>query len=242
MVLLFALIASAQTVLAAVESLEGKPISAIEFDPAAQPYPRAELDQMIPFHPGEKYQSALIRAAIQRLYSTGRYADIAVDAQNSPEGVAIKFITKDTMFVGRVAADGAPDPPSSGQLVTATKLQLGTEFANNDVPPAVESIQDRLRANGLYDAKVTPELTRNPDIEQINIDFRIDPGDRARFAGLTVEGDPERPVRAIIRPPSGAALSACSVGINSRKPGCRTASTMSAPTISGTTGCLRVSL
>jgi outer membrane protein insertion porin family len=187
------------TVDAAITSLEGRRISAIEFDPVAQPLPRGELDTLLPFHAGETYQSGLIRAAIQKLYSTGRYTDIAVDARTTNEGVVIRFITTDATFVGRVSAEGSPDPPSPGQLVTASKLLLGTEFADNDLPPALENIQNRLRANGLYNAKVTPQLTRDPDIQQINIDFRIDSGDRAKFAGVIVEGDPERSVRAIIR-------------------------------------------
>lgn len=199
-VLLLALLMLATTMRGAANgTLEGRRITTVGFSPANQPLTNDELERITPIRAGDTYHAALIREAIQKLYSTGRYTDIAVDAETSAVGVAIRFVTKTAMFVGRVSAEGSPDPPSAGQLVTATKLELGTEFANNDIPPAVETIQDRLRANGLFGATVTPQLTRDPAIDQINIDFHIDPGKRARFSGLSIQGDAERPVQAIIR-------------------------------------------
>jgi outer membrane protein assembly complex protein YaeT len=183
----------------ASSSLEGRSIASIAFEPAGQPLPADELRRAIPFHPGDPYRAASIRDAIQKLYSTGRYSDIAVDAQPGGAGVAIRFITTLAYFVGRVSAEGSPDPPNPGQLATATKLQLGTEFAANDVRQAVENIETRLRANGLFHATVASRVTRNPDTEQIDIDFTIDPGPRAKFDDVVIEGDPERPSGAIIR-------------------------------------------
>ncbi|MBS1873922.1 MAG: BamA/TamA family outer membrane protein [Acidobacteria bacterium] len=184
---------------AADELLEGRQVLGIEFEPAGQPLPRAELDRLIPFKAGDSYHAATVRDAIQKLYSTGRYTDIAVDAVPAAAGVTVRFITTANAFIGRVTATGSPEPPNAGQLVTATKLQLGTEFANNDIRQAEESILERLRANGLYQAKVSHSATRDADIDQINIDFRIDPGARAKFAGVEMTGDPSRTSEAIAR-------------------------------------------
>ena len=155
----------------ASDTWEGRQVSLISFDPADQPLPRPELDRLVAFHPGDRLQPASIRDAIQNLYSTGRYTDIAVDVRQSGEGMEIRFITTQSYFVGRVTSQGSPDPPNAGQLVTATKLQLGTSFADNDLLQATENILNRLRANGLYNAQVTHEISRDDDIEQINIDF-----------------------------------------------------------------------
>ena len=179
----------------ASDTWEGRQVTLISFDPAEQPLPRAELDRLVQFHPGDRLQPASVRDAIQRLYSTGRYTDIAVDVRPSGEGIEIRFITTNSYFVGRVAAEGSPDPPNPGQLVTASKLQLGTSFAENDLQQATENIMTRLRANGLYNANVTHEESRDDEIEQVNIDFTIDPGSRAKFDGVVVEGDPADPVR-----------------------------------------------
>lgn len=185
--------------MAAGEALEGRPVSGIEFEPSGQPLPRAELDRLVPFKPGDPYRAASIRDAIQKLYSTGRYTDIAVDARPEATAVIVRFITTQAEFIGRVSAEGSPDPPNAGQLVTATKLQLGAEFALNDLRQAEESILERLRANGLYKAAVAHSTALDPGIGQINIDFRIDPGPRAKFSGVEVQGDPSRSSQAIIR-------------------------------------------
>lgn len=199
LMLLAALLLSNGVVRAANEAVEGNPISQIEFDPSDQPLPRDELDRLLPFRPGDPYKLSTIREGIQKLYSTGRYTDIAVDAQGIDNGVSIRFITARATFMGRVSVEGSPEPPSPGQLATATKLQLGSEFAPNDIPQAVENIQTRLRANGLYNATVTSDVTRDTSIEQIDIDFKIDPGKRAKFAGVAIEGEAGRPTPSIIR-------------------------------------------
>lgn len=185
--------------MAADETLEGKQISVVQFDPGGQPLPRDELNRLIAVHPGDVYQLASMRAAIQKLYSTGRYTDIAVDASPDGDRIAIRFITTKAYFIGRIASEGSPDPPNPGQLVTASKLPLGARFAEPAMQQAIGNLEVRLRANGLYDAKVTPSVTRDSELEQIDIDFHVDPGPRAKFEDVVVQGDPGRPSQSVIR-------------------------------------------
>ena len=179
---------------------DGRIVATIQFEPAAQPLPPETLTALVPFKPGDALTAEAVRMAISKLYATGRYGDIAVDVSDTVDGkVNVRFITEQTYFLGRVTAEGAADPPNPGQLVAASKLQLGTAFRQGDLSQAVENILARMRANGLYRATVKPEVERQTDIEQVNIDFKLDPGPRARFDGINVEGNPDRPVPAIIR-------------------------------------------
>lgn len=178
---------------------EGTPIARIEFTPADQPLPRDELDRLVSLQTGTPFRQSDLRLAIQRLYSTGRYSDIAADATLVDGRVVLRFITERTYFVGRVSINGASDPPSRSQLAIASKLQLGTPYADNDLPQAVENMAALLRANGFYNATVTPRTQREPMTEQIRVDFTIDPGKRAKFDGVVVSGQPDRSLPAIIR-------------------------------------------
>ena len=90
---------------------------------------------------------------------------------------------------------GSPNP---GALATATKLQLGTQFVDTDIPQATDN-HERLRSNGLYHATVTHTLGREPEYDQVDIDFTIDPGKRAKFGGIALEGNPLRSPAAVIR-------------------------------------------
>jgi outer membrane protein insertion porin family len=184
------------------ESLEGRTIAGIQFDPADQPLPAAELERLLPFTIGAPLKLSDVRIAIQKLYDTGRYADVAITgeavAPGGGAGVAIHIATQFNFFVSSVSIDGASEPPTKGQLSTAAKLQLGTPFEDRQLVRASENMTERLRANGLYHATVTHSVERDPATEEAQVHFYIDAGSRARFDGVTVNGTLSRPLETIV--------------------------------------------
>ncbi len=80
------------------DQYEGQPIASIQFDPAKQPLTRDQLLAMIPLRLGEPLRGSDVRDAIQRLYQTGEYQDIAVDAVPGASGVVLTVITKTRTF------------------------------------------------------------------------------------------------------------------------------------------------
>ena len=95
--LLFGAVAAAQDAPAdSPSSYAGRTIVRIDFDPPEQPIPRAELERLLPFHVGSALNPSAVRAALQKLYETGRFSNIAIDAQPSPDGAgaALKIITE----------------------------------------------------------------------------------------------------------------------------------------------------
>ena len=121
------------------EQYEGKTIAGIQFEPEKQPLTKDQLLAMIPLRAGQPLRAADVRDAIQRLYATGDYAEIAVDATLGNGGVTLKLVTKPSFFIGHVAVKGVPEPPNQGQLVIATQLQLGTEYSEADMQRARSS-------------------------------------------------------------------------------------------------------
>lgn len=183
---------------AASDQYEGRPIARIVFDPVQQPLSSDVLLGMLPLKPGESVTSTGIRDAIQKLYSTGEYADIAVDATLGQGQVVLRFITKPTYFIGHIAVQGVPEPPSRGQLVTATKLQLGADYSDTDLTQAETSLIDVIKRNGFYRAVITHEIDRDPRTQQVTLNFVIHPGPRAHFDGITVTGNPERSAQSVL--------------------------------------------
>jgi outer membrane protein insertion porin family len=186
-------------VAAAPEQYEGRTIASIQFDPGKQPLPTDQLLNMLPLRPGDTLSNSSVREAIQRLYATGEYVDIAVDASLGTSGVSLKFLTKPSYFVGHVGVSGVPEPPNEGQLVVATRLQLGTEYSEADLNRAVEHLVDVARRNGLYHAMVKPQTAFDRNTQQVNIDFSVDAGARAKFDGVVVTGKSERSTDSIIK-------------------------------------------
>ena len=183
----------------APEQYEGKTIASIQFDPEKQPLAADQLIALLPLRVGDRLSSAAVRDAIQRLYGTGEYADIAADASLGPTGVTLRFLTKPSFFVGHVSVNGVAEPPNQGQLVVTTGLQLGAEYSAGDVDRAVERLVDVVRRNGFYNATVMPRAAFNSETQQVNINFDVDTGDRARFDGVSVGGQPERSTASIVK-------------------------------------------
>jgi outer membrane protein assembly complex protein YaeT len=178
---------------------EGRMIGRIDFEPPEQPLPRAELDRLLPLHTGSPLRQDDVRQALQKLFDTGRFSDVAIDAEPLGDAVALRVSTSLNYFVGGVSFEGVADPPNRNQLLTATKLELGTPFAESQMPQSVENLQERLHANGLYRATVRYVLERNPVTEEVGVHYQLDAGKRARFDGVELSGKFERLPGKIIR-------------------------------------------
>jgi outer membrane protein insertion porin family len=183
------------------QQYEGRTISSISFDPPAQPVDSTELSEILPLKLNTPLHLADVHRTIDRMFATGRYQDIAIDAQPSgPDGVAIVIATKNSWFIGRVSIEGKiPEPPNASQLVNASRLDLGEPFNQADVKTAQSNIVHLLVQDGFYEAAVTPSLDYSDVADQVNIAFHIEPGRRARLWLPTIAGNPQLPEHTIIR-------------------------------------------
>jgi outer membrane protein insertion porin family len=183
---------------AAADPYEGQLIASVKFDPERQPLTSDQLLAMIPLRVGQPLRGPDLRDSIQRLYQTGEYEDIAVDATLESGGVALKFITKPALFIGYVEVDGVPEPPNEGQLLVATKLALGAPYVPDQTTTAVNRIVDLMKRNGFYSAGIEPATATQDATQQVQIDFQADAEKRAKFDGLMVSGNTLRPEQSLI--------------------------------------------
>src|SRR3989338_317348 len=116
--------------------LENTPVLAIRHQPESPPEAALEpaaLERIVTLQPGQPYSARKIRESMERLYASGRFADIQVDARREPGGVVVTFLTKGRYFVGAVRVRGVPAPPSEALLRATTRLQLGRVFSEEDL-------------------------------------------------------------------------------------------------------------
>src|SRR5258708_39222 len=81
------------------EQYEGKTIAGIQFEPEKQPLTKDQLLAMIPLRAGQPLRAADVRDAIQRLYSSGDYVELAAHATLGNGGVTLKLVTKPSFFI-----------------------------------------------------------------------------------------------------------------------------------------------
>ena len=146
--------------------------------------------ELIPQQPGKPLERELIRESIHKLHQTGRFADIRVEAERTPDGkVALSFFTTPNYFVGSVDVRGVPNRPTAGQVVNASKFQLGDLFTPDQVERALVNIKQLMQENGYYRSTVTESERKYPERQQIDIIFQITPGSQARVGNVTVRGN-----------------------------------------------------
>lgn len=189
--LLFAL-ALPSSLPAQTQKFEGLTIRNIAFNPVDQPLDAEELHEILPLQMNTPFAMTTVRAAIDRLYATGRYSDIQVDVQPYREGVAVTFITRPSWFIGDVQVTGnLKSPPNIGQLENAGDLGLGQPYTDDKVEEGISEMKRLLENNGLFVNSIEPEFDweTNANVQQVNIRFKVQATERARLLAPRLTGD-----------------------------------------------------
>ncbi len=177
----------------------GRPVVEIAFSPPAQPIPPARLAELIPLRTGEPLDPDKVRNSIQAMFATGRYADIQVDAAPAEGGVRVTFLTSDNWFIGPLQILGVRRPPSTAEMATVLKLELGELFSEEKVDAGRSALLKLLADNGYHYAQVEVEKSAHSDTQQIDITFQVRTGPRARFGELRLGGKPDLSVAQLRR-------------------------------------------
>ena len=167
----------------------GAPISGIAFDPPLAIQTRAATEKLLSVRVGQPLERAALRESIQALFRTGRYSDILADATLGEDGARLTFLTTPAWFVGNVRVEGVERPPSSGQLINATQLRLGTVFTDDKVGEAMSSLREVLTDYGFREAAIDHTLVRDRETQQVHIDFNVTSGRRARIGALLLAAE-----------------------------------------------------
>ena len=174
------------------QKYEGMMVRNIQFVPDKQTLDASELHHLLPLKIAQPLRMADVRASIEKLFATGTYADIQVEAQPYRDGVAVVFHTENSWFVGDVTVSGhISSPPNAGQLENAGALNLGQPYREAALQQGVAGQKRAMESNGLYQAKVHPvfDWETGREHQQVNIRFEINSGPRAHFTTPVLTGD-----------------------------------------------------
>ncbi len=171
-------------------SYQGLPVEKITLPDVPSPSDRQRFLNQLPQQPNQPLDRDRVRQSIKALYATGVFADIRVEATRSRGGVVLAFLTKPNYFVGQVDVEGTRNRPAAGQVVNASKLQLGELFTSDQLSRAIRNIQQLLRENGYYKASITTDEHRHEDTQEVGIVFHLSLGPQAKIGSIKVTGEP----------------------------------------------------
>jgi outer membrane protein insertion porin family len=179
---------------------EGKKIATVQFVPREQPVGLDEIYSFLPLKRGETFRMEAVRSSIVQLYATGYYTDIQVDAEMLGDQVVIRFLTKNAWFIGQVSAEGKfGDPPNKGQVVNATRLQLGHAFSEERLEEAKTQVRELFESNGYYNPQVETQLEYDDRLQEVAVRVLVEVRERAKFERPEVSGDLKMPEETIVK-------------------------------------------
>ena len=179
------------------DELQGLPVREIRIETQAA-LDKQRLQELLAIHRDDVYSVGKVRQSIQRLYATGRFLDIQVDAQRQADGLTLTFITRENYFVGGVFVEGVQGSPNRGQLVNSTRLQFGELWTEGKHARAIQGLRRLLQEHGFYQAGIEPRVQLHAEIQQVDLHFQVQAGERARISQVQVTGTPRFPPEKVL--------------------------------------------
>ena len=167
-------------------NIQGKTVADIRVvnesgSPVTRKIPPLELKAGMPF------DFVAERASLRTLYRMGDFASIRVVSAEEAGGLRVDFIVERNFYNNVIRVDGIKPPPSESAALAALRLSLGQPFRESAVREAVSRLQNSLRDDGLYEAKITWTLEPHTGTREMNVTFTVDPGPRARVGAVTID-------------------------------------------------------
>lgn len=177
------------------------PLAAVSLEvPAAE---SARLSSYLGIEAGQPFRPDAVRAAVERLYATGEFADVIVERRESDAGPELIFRTTPAPRLGRVRVQG-DDVLSSGAIRKIARLAGGEPLWPARLDGASQAVAAALVARGYLEARVSAEARLSDGLAEAV--FSVAAGPRVRVRDLAIEGavsSQAPPLRSLARPQRG---------------------------------------
>ncbi|MBX5482726.1 MAG: BamA/TamA family outer membrane protein [Myxococcaceae bacterium] len=136
-----------------------------------------------------------VRRSIERLYATGRFADVVARRVEVPGGIRVIFEVTPKQRIGALAVDGER-VLSEAEVLAASGLEVGDEYYPELLQRAAERVRERYVRRGYRQAKVTTELH---EVEQgTEVLIAVQEGPPTLIEAVTVGGNPGLPIARVV--------------------------------------------
>lgn len=165
----------------------GVPVEAIRFDGVHFGEEDPLLKQLTQ-KTGQPLDPEKVRADLVRLFNSGRYRDISLNAVRTSTGLILIYAGVPRFYVGRVVIQGVGSERLTSLLEFATKLDPGTPYTEAEIPAALNGIKSSLAENGFF--QPTIDIQTEPDVvgNQMNVTVGVKTGPQARVGAVAVTG------------------------------------------------------
>ncbi len=145
---------------------------------------------------GDVLSRALLKDAIQSLYNSGRFSEIAVDASEEGDGVRLRFDLRYNYYFNLFSLEG--DVNLGGRsLWEVVALPTGERFTTEKLEQSRKAVLEYIHDRGYFLAKVEAVPRPDANLRQVDTVFKVQSGALATIRVVEIQGVPERDVRDI---------------------------------------------
>src|SRR5579863_6352854 len=154
--------------------------------------PQDTLRAMIVTKNGDKYDEETLHRDFMALWNTGRFDDIRVEREASPNGWIIRFVMAERRGVRSIKYDGNKSVTTSEILDRFKERKVGlsveSQYDPNKVQHARNVLQEYLAERGRQFATVEAELHQVPP-SSLEIVFKVDEGPKVKVGDIDFHGN-----------------------------------------------------
>ncbi|MBI3621355.1 MAG: outer membrane protein assembly factor BamA [Nitrospirae bacterium] len=176
---------------------DGQSITALIVDTRTR-YTAGDLLKLTGVGVGRRFDAGAIRASIDRLYATGQFALITIEAEETPAGISLIYHLWAKQRLRELTITGRVLSFPLRELRNTLQLDVGDEFDRERLQTALVRLQQFYTRQGYMQTRATPTVATQPNQADIRLVITIDEGPPALIGALTLAGRlglPEADVR-----------------------------------------------
>lgn len=150
----------------------------------------APLDGLVTVSPGDPLSRKAIRRSVQRLYETGRFANVIASAVEGEDGIQVIFELEPHRSILSLRVVGALQLGEAA-VRKATDLKEGEAFSEDRIDRAVAGLSAAYGRLGYEQAKI--RIDSREAGKGVILEIVVDEGPPTRLGHLKLEGDPGDP-------------------------------------------------
>ena len=149
---------------------------------------QSEIRKLILIKEGEKFSLKKIRDSVKLLYKTGLFSDIKVRIKEVEKNkIELIFSLEKKFLIKKIKFQWIGSKEIGNFKINAIKE--GDFFSNNKLKKACNEIREKLREEGYFFCRVDYEIKRNFKKSEIEVYFKIYPGNRLILRKINFVGN-----------------------------------------------------
>jgi outer membrane protein assembly complex protein YaeT len=147
----------------------------------------------------ETLDRSRVAASLKNLYATGRFEELAANAEPRGEGVLLVFRARARYFIGMVRVDGAPKEVDPVALASASGLRLGQPLTDEGLAHARQQISSTLANSAYYSTEIEASVDRHTENQEADVIFTVEARKAAHLSGVSFTGATIFPPATLVR-------------------------------------------